>query len=167
MCFALDIHIAACRRVALSPPHGRRASPRPRASAPQRPPPNAECVFRIPESQHLPYPRIAASPPSESGIRNADCGIPTSVLYPISVSPCPRVALPPPPRPPAVHWITWSARMRMVWGNVIPRALAVFVLITSSNRIGCSTGRSAGLAPFRILSTKVAARRHRSGVLGP
>jgi hypothetical protein len=30
-----------------------------------------------------------------------------------------------------------------------------------------STGRSAGLAPFRILSTKVAARRKRSTKFGP
>jgi len=36
---------------------------------------------------------------------------------------------------------------------VRPRALAVLRLITSSNFIGCSTGTSAGLAPFRSLST--------------
>jgi hypothetical protein len=29
---------------------------------------------------------------------------------------------------------------------------AVFRLITSSNLVGCSTGRSAGFAPLRILS---------------
>jgi hypothetical protein len=29
-------------------------------------------------------------------------------------------------------------------------ALAVFTLITSSNLVGCSTGRSAGLAPLRM-----------------
>ena len=38
-------------------------------------------------------------------------------------------------------------------GMVRPICLAVFRLITSSNFVGCSTGRSAGLAPFRILST--------------
>ena len=32
---------------------------------------------------------------------------------------------------------------------VIPRALAVLRLMTSSNFVGCSTGRSAGLAPSR------------------
>ena len=32
-----------------------------------------------------------------------------------------------------------------------PSALAVFMLITSSNLVGCSTGRSEGLAPLRIL----------------
>jgi hypothetical protein len=50
---------------------------------------------------------------------------------------------------------------------VSPSAWDVFRLMTSSNVVGCSTGRSAGLAPFRILSTYVAARRSRSGMLGP
>ena len=38
-------------------------------------------------------------------------------------------------------------------GIVRPSALAVLILMTSSNLVGCWTGRSAGLAPFRILST--------------
>ena len=33
--------------------------------------------------------------------------------------------------------------------------------------VGCSTGRSAGLAPFRILSTYVAARRYKSAKFAP
>src|SRR6516164_10235757 len=37
-------------------------------------------------------------------------------------------------------------------GTVRPSALAVLRLITSWNLVGCWTGRSAGLAPFRILS---------------
>jgi hypothetical protein len=37
--------------------------------------------------------------------------------------------------------------------------LAALRLITSSNFVGCSTGRSPGLVPFKILSTKTAARR--------
>lgn len=49
--------------------------------------------------------------------------------------------------------ITSSARSSTVWGIAIPRAFAVSRLITSSYRVGCSTGSSAGLAPFRILST--------------
>ena len=49
--------------------------------------------------------------------------------------------------------MTWSARRSNVCGIVIPSAFAVFMLITSSNLVGCSTGRSAGLAPLRILST--------------
>jgi hypothetical protein len=42
---------------------------------------------------------------------------------------------------------------------VRPSALAVFVLMTSSNLVGCSMGRSAGFAPLKILSAKLAARR--------
>ena len=51
------------------------------------------------------------------------------------------------------HWMISSARCRSGGGIVRPRALAVFRLMTSSNLVGCSTGRSAGLAPLRILST--------------
>ena len=52
---------------------------------------------------------------------------------------------------------------------VRPSALAVLRLMTSSNFVGCSTGRSAGLAPLRILSTYSAARRKktRSGCPSP
>ena len=60
------------------------------------------------------------------------------------------------------HWrhsITWSARSSSDGGIVRPRALAVLVLITNSNVLACSTGRSAGFAPFRILFTTLAARR--------
>src|SRR5256885_1790459 len=53
----------------------------------------------------------------------------------------------------AAQRITSSAWKSSVGGIVRPRALAVFRLITNSNFIGCSTGRLAGLAPFRILST--------------
>src|SRR5262245_1270217 len=53
----------------------------------------------------------------------------------------------------SVHLITLSARMSTIAGIVNPRALAALRLITSSNSVGCSTGRSAGLVPFRILST--------------
>jgi hypothetical protein len=48
---------------------------------------------------------------------------------------------------------TSSAWKRSVGGMVRPRAFAVFRLTTSSKVMGCSTGRSAGLAPLRILST--------------
>src|ERR1700676_4785375 len=49
--------------------------------------------------------------------------------------------------------MTSSARARISGGMVMPSALAVLRLTTRVNRVGCSTGRSAGLAPFRILST--------------
>ena len=55
------------------------------------------------------------------------------------------------------YWITSSARNMIDCGTVSPSAFAVFKLTTSSNRVGCSTGSSAGFAPLRILSTYVAA----------
>src|SRR6266436_10218133 len=61
--------------------------------------------------------------------------------------------------------ITSSAWKRSVGGIVSPSASAVFRLMISSNFVGCSTGKSAGVAPFRILSTCVAPRRHPSGGL--
>jgi hypothetical protein len=68
----------------------------------------------------------------------------------------------------SVHYsMTSSARASTAGGMVIPSALAVFRLITSSNFVGCSTGRSAGLAPLRILSTNAAERRTKSATLGP
>jgi len=52
------------------------------------------------------------------------------------------------------HRITRSALAKILGGMVNPICLAVFKLITSSNFVGCSTGRSAGFVPFRIRSTK-------------
>src|SRR5262249_23128195 len=51
------------------------------------------------------------------------------------------------------HLMTLSARISTNGGIVRPRSSAVLRLITSSNFVGCSTGRSAGLTPIRILST--------------
>jgi hypothetical protein len=56
------------------------------------------------------------------------------------------------------HRITRSALAKTLGGMVNPIFLAVFKLMSNSNFVGCSTGRSAGFAPFRILSTKTAAR---------
>jgi hypothetical protein len=56
--------------------------------------------------------------------------------------------------------ITWSARARIVCGTFIPSAFAVCRLMASKNFVGNSIGKSAGLAPFRILSTKSAQRRY-------
>src|SRR5262245_18089429 len=58
------------------------------------------------------------------------------------------------------HSITRSARSRSVCGIVSPSAFAVLRLMTSANLVGCSTGRSAGLAPLRMRSTYVVERRH-------
>jgi hypothetical protein len=63
--------------------------------------------------------------------------------------------------------ITSSARTRMVGGTASPRDFAVLALNASSNFVGCSTGRSAGLAPLRILTTIVALCRNSAARLGP
>src|SRR5215831_12105746 len=60
----------------------------------------------------------------------------------------------------ASHSITSSARARNGSGMVNPIALAVLRLRTSSNFVACSTGRSAGFVPFKILSMKYAARQY-------
>jgi hypothetical protein len=54
--------------------------------------------------------------------------------------------------------ITRSAVAIKLAGTVIPSAFAVLRLITNSNLVGCSTGRSAGFAPWRIRLTYEAAR---------
>src|SRR6516225_3414657 len=51
---------------------------------------------------------------------------------------------------PRDHSITSSAIASSLSGTVRPSAFAVLRLITSSNRVGCTTGSSAGLAPLRI-----------------
>src|SRR5262249_5992804 len=65
------------------------------------------------------------------------------------------------------HSISSSASVSSEGGTVRPSALAALTLMTSSNLVGCSTGRSAGLAPFRIFSTKVANRRWRGTIRNP
>jgi len=51
------------------------------------------------------------------------------------------------------HSITSSARASSMGGTSRPRALAVLRLITSSNFVGCCTGKSTGFAPFRTRPT--------------
>src|SRR5262249_23341631 len=58
------------------------------------------------------------------------------------------------------HSITSLASASSVGGTSRPSAFALLRLMTSSNFVGCSTGISAGLSPFRILSTSSAARRY-------
>src|SRR4029434_5134138 len=67
----------------------------------------------------------------------------------------------------STYSMNWSARASSEGGIVRPRALAVLRLMTSSNFVGCSTGRSAGLAPLRIFATCAAPRRRRSAGSGP
>src|SRR6516165_9773164 len=65
------------------------------------------------------------------------------------------------------HSINSSARASTCGGTVRPSSFAALRLITSSNLVGCSTGRSAGLAPLSILSTYSAVRRQMAVKLGP
>jgi len=58
------------------------------------------------------------------------------------------------------HSMTSSVRIMTVGGTVKFESLAVLRLTTSSNLVGCSTGMSAGFAPFRMRSTISAPRRH-------
>jgi GNAT superfamily N-acetyltransferase len=51
---------------------------------------------------------------------------------------------------PPLHSITSSAVNCSLAGTSRPSALAVFRLITISNLVGCSTGKSAGFSPLRI-----------------
>jgi len=51
-----------------------------------------------------------------------------------------------------LHWITSSARSNTACGTLRPSALAVFRLSTISSRVGSSTGRLDGWAPFRMRS---------------
>jgi hypothetical protein len=53
----------------------------------------------------------------------------------------------------AAQRITSLAWKRSVGGIVRPSFFAVLRLMTSWNVLGCSTGKSAGFAPFRILAT--------------
>src|SRR5438034_4130435 len=57
------------------------------------------------------------------------------------------------------HSITLSARASSVGGMVRLSAFAVLMLMLVTSFVENSTGKSAGLLPLRILSTKSAARR--------
>src|SRR5262249_25000612 len=54
---------------------------------------------------------------------------------------------------PALHSITSSATASNLSGNWRPNAFAVLRLITSSNLVGCTTGKSAGFSPLRTRPT--------------
>jgi hypothetical protein len=55
------------------------------------------------------------------------------------------------------HSITSSARASRFGGTSMPSARAVGRLMTSSNLLDCTTGKSAGLAPLRMHLRKDAA----------
>src|SRR5262249_21726087 len=65
------------------------------------------------------------------------------------------------------HSISSLANAGSRSGTSRPSAFAVFRLITSSNLVGCWTGRSDALTPLRILSTYDAVRTNKSISSGP
>jgi hypothetical protein len=65
------------------------------------------------------------------------------------------------------YLITLSALASTLGGIVRPICLAALRFMMSSNFFGCSTGRSPGFLPFRILSTMAATRRFMSSRSGP
>ncbi len=71
------------------------------------------------------------------------------------ISPCPKSANMRLMHRSKQHFysITSSACASSVGGTVRPSVFAVLRFMTSSNLVACSTGRSLGLAPLRILST--------------
>src|SRR5262245_7226557 len=109
-------------------------------------------------------PNAAAQARQTAGARHERtlCAVACSRLFGLGsrvLGACPRCAL-------RAYWITSSARRSRDGGIVIPSALAVLRLIISSYFVGSSTGKSAGLAPFRRRSTKYPKRRYQSGRLG-
>src|SRR5262249_8510648 len=66
-----------------------------------------------------------------------------------------------------LHSIHSSARSRNDSGILRPSGLAVVRLTIRSYLVGCSTGRSSGLVPRRILLTYSAMRRNKAGKFGP
>jgi hypothetical protein len=66
-----------------------------------------------------------------------------------------------------LHSITSSVRASSTGGISRPSALAALRLITNSILVGCSTGKSAGLAPLRILPAYAPDWRHASAKLAP
>ena len=57
------------------------------------------------------------------------------------------------PRPLSAYRITLFALSSTRCGIVSPICFAALKLIMNSNFVACCTGKSAGLAPFKILST--------------
>jgi hypothetical protein len=119
-------------------------------------------------------PRQDAGSPLKSGHRSARCNVRFGSLADIGTAPrnvcftperghsvrgprCPLSANSGHHHCQSGQSITLSASAISFGGISSPSTFAVLRLITSSNFVGCSIGKSAGLAPFNILSTKIAA----------
>ena len=63
--------------------------------------------------------------------------------------------------------ISSSAMLSKPEEMVSPSALAVFMLMASSNLVGCKTGRSAGFLPIRIWPVRVPPCWYSSAALAP
>ena len=72
-----------------------------------------------------------------------------------------------PARPVASHSITSSASASSLSGTARPSAFAVLRLITSSNFVGCWTGKSPGFSPFSTLATYEPGPRYIATGSGP
>src|SRR5262245_31061200 len=67
----------------------------------------------------------------------------------------------------ALHSITSSAATSSLSGTVRPSILAVEALMTSSNLLDCTTGKSAGFAPLSIRPAYTPMWRYASTRLAP
>src|SRR5262249_47814620 len=84
--------------------------------------------------------------------QGADARCRARLLPPRHQRPCRRTAEPCDERAP-LHSMTSSERACKLGGMSNPCARAVLRLITISNVVGRTTGRSAGFAPFKIRPT--------------
>ena len=106
----------------------------------------SQCCSRSPQI-HKPHRDVAVGP-----------------IHPLSMPP---MVLPAGRLMAQAHRMTSSAWKRRDGGIVKPSAWAVLRLMTSRNVVGRSMGKSAGVAPLRIFSTKTAQRRPMSTMFGP
>jgi hypothetical protein len=119
---------------------------------------------RVPASAS---PNCASKAVASTSSKRGETNLRAVVIFPIfsSVSRSSPESIPAPSRtvlpgaerhvhkPAEGHSITSSARAMSEGGIARPISLAVLRLMTSSNRVGCSTGSSAGLPPLRIFAT--------------
>src|SRR5262245_10949883 len=97
--------------------------------------------------------RFAQQLPSSSGTRNYRKSIQNRKWFQIPFIETPSSPITRHLRLVPSHLITRFARASTSGGIVRPICFAAFKLITNSNFVACCTGKSAGLAPFKILST--------------
>src|SRR5262249_1526735 len=84
---------------------------------------------------------------------HTDASHPLALLRPRRKRPRRRAAKQRDERAAPDHSITSSASASSLSGTLTPSVLAVLRVSTNSNLVGCTTGKSAGLAPLRIRPT--------------